>query len=59
MSSIINRIGEETINNFGSKMIIIKYRGVHDIDVYFPKYDWVLEQSDYTDFKNGELKCPL
>lgn len=58
MSSIINRIGEESINNFGSKMIIIKYRGVHDIDVYFPKYDWVLEQSDYTDFKNGELKCP-
>ena len=30
----INRIGEEGINNFGSKMIISRYNGALDIDIY-------------------------
>ena len=29
----IDRTGEENINNFGSKIIITKYRGCMDIDV--------------------------
>ena len=33
---IIDRTGEENTNNFGSKMIIKKYRKRVDIDVYFP-----------------------
>lgn len=33
---VINRVGEERINNFGSKMIIKEYRSAKDIDVYFP-----------------------
>ena len=34
-----DRIGEENINNFGSKMIITKYIDNKHIDVYFPEYD--------------------
>ena len=37
--SKINRIGEKNINNFGSKMIIIEYRGALDVDIYFQEYD--------------------
>ena len=29
----INRTGEETINNFGSKMIIKEYRNNREIDI--------------------------
>ena len=32
----IDRTGEEGVNNFGSKMIIVKYNNKDDIDVYFP-----------------------
>lgn len=31
----IDRTGETRINNFGSQMIIIRYRMNRDIDVYF------------------------
>ena len=34
-----DRIEEKGINNFGSEMIIIEYRGALDIDVYFTEYD--------------------
>ena len=54
----INRIGEEALNNFGSKMIVKEYRGARDIDVYFPEYDWVFEHAYYSNFKNGAIKCP-
>ena len=36
MSKVIDRIGEEKFNKFGSKMIIKEYRKYNDIDVYFP-----------------------
>lgn len=36
MGRKIDRIGEEKINNFGSKIIIKEYRSAKDIDVYFP-----------------------
>lgn len=39
MGKKIDRTGEENINNFGSKMIIKRYRTNKDIDVYFPKYN--------------------
>ena len=32
----IDRTGEENVNTFGSKMVIVAYRGVLDIDIYFP-----------------------
>ena len=54
----INRTGEENINTFGSKMVIKEYRGVLDIDVYFPEYNWTFEHTEYKSFKKGEIKCP-
>ena len=58
MSKKINRIGEEKINNFGSKMIITRYENARDLDVYFPEYDWTFEHAEYRSFKNGKVKCP-
>ena len=50
--------GEEGYNSFGSKMVIVGYRGALDIDVYFPEYDWSLEHVQYNNFKRGSIKCP-
>lgn len=58
MSSKVDRIGETRINTFGSEIIIVEYRTNKDIDVYFPKYDWVFKGATYQSFKNGEIKCP-
>ena len=58
MSKKIDRIGERNINTFGSEMIIIEYRKYSDIDVYFPKYDWIYKHSTYKEFKKGNIKCP-
>ena len=54
----LDRIGEERLNKFGSKMVIKEYRKYKDIDVYFPEYDWIFEHVRCGDFKNGEVKCP-
>ena len=53
-----NRVGEERINNFVSKMIIKEYRNRSDIDVYFPEYNWTFKNVTYNSFKNGKIKCP-
>ena len=58
MSKKINRIGEKSINNFGSEMIITEYRRALDIDVYFTEYNWTAKNVQYGDFKNGNIKCP-
>lgn len=58
MGAKLNRIGEERLNNFGSKMIIIEYRGALDIDVYFPEYNWIAKSTRYNVFKIGNIKCP-
>lgn len=58
MGEKLDRIGEERINTFGSKMEIVEYRTNKDIDVYFPKYDWVFKGATYQSFKNGKIKCP-
>lgn len=55
---MINRIGEENYNKFGSKMIIAEYRKAIDIDVYFPEYDWTIVNTYYSVFKDGSIKCP-
>ena len=54
----IDRTGEERLNSFGSKMIIVEYRKNYDIDVYFPEYDWTAEHVQYDNFKKGKVKCP-
>ena len=58
MGEKINRIGEERVNKFGSKMIIKEYRKWNDVDIYFPEYDWVFKHGYYNNFKNGTIKCP-
>ena len=58
MCKKINRIGVESLNNFGSEMVIKEYRKYKDIDVYFPEYDWTAKNKSYKDFKRGEIKCP-
>ena len=54
----LSRVGEENINSFGSRMIIKEYRNNKDIDVYFPEYDWVAKNTQYGNFKKGNIKCP-
>lgn len=54
----MNRVGEVAYNNFGSKMIIVDYRGCNDIDVYFPQYDWTAKNRICKDFKSGKISCP-
>ena len=54
----IDRTGEEKLNNRSSKMIIKEYRSARDIDVYFPEYNWTFEHTQYSNFKNGTIKCP-
>ena len=58
MPTKIDRIGEERVNSFGSKMVIVEYRKYSDIDVYFPEYDWIVKNRQYSDFKKGKIKCP-
>lgn len=58
MVAKIDRTGEENINNFGSKMVIIGYRNTRDVDVYFPEYDWMARSVEYKQFKKGDIKCP-
>ena len=54
----MDRADEERLNKFGSKIIIKEYRNNKDIDVYFPEYNWVFEHTQYSNFKNGNIKCP-
>ena len=54
----IDRTGEVSVNNFGSKIIIIRYRYRRDIDIYFPEYDWIFKHAEYKNFKKGNVKCP-
>ena len=58
MGKTIDRTGERGINNFGSEMVIVEYRGALDIDVYFPEYNWTAKGVQYGHFKEGNVKCP-
>ena len=55
---VIDRAGEESYNKFGSKLIIKEYRKYSDIDIYFPEYNWTFEHAQYSQLKNGSIKCP-
>lgn len=57
MVAKIDRTGERNINNFGSEMIITRYKTNKDIDVYFPEYDWTFKNTRYDNFKNGTISC--
>ena len=49
-TKIKSRLGEEGYNKFGSKIVITKYNGALDMDVYFPKYNWTFEHATYQSF---------
>ena len=53
-----DRVGEIKYNKFGSEMIIKNYRNAKDIDVYFPKYDYLTKNREYQEFQRGGIKCP-
>lgn len=53
-----NRIGQENVNSVGNRMIIVKYYDCFNIDVYFPKYNWIAKNVRYYTFKKGTIKCP-
>lgn len=54
----MNRSGICVKSNGGSMMCCIRYRGSNDVDVYFPKYDYLVEHVTYGQFKSGSVKCP-
>ena len=58
MGKIIDRVGEENYNSFGSKMIITKYINAHNIEVYFPEYNWTCKHGYYQHFKEGKMHSP-
>lgn len=45
-------------NNFGSKIIITKYINAHNVDIYFPEYNWTARNTRYEVFKKGNIRCP-
>lgn len=53
MSEKIDRTGETGVNNFGSKMVIIRYETCRDVDIYFPQYNWTARYRTYIEFKKG------
>ena len=52
----MSKINEIKYNNFGSEMIVDKYRKYSDIDVYFPKYKWTAKHKTYKNFKESYIK---
>ena len=58
MVAKIDRTGEEKTNNFGSVMIITRYKNSRSMDVYFPEYNWTKCNSNYKEFNIGNIKCP-
>ena len=59
MVKIKDKTGEESYNNFGSKMVVLKYTNYGNIDVYFPEYDYISYNKHYGDFKKGKISCPF
>ena len=51
------RVGEESVNNFGSRIVISEYIKATDITIFFPEYNWSVKAT-YGQFQNGLIKCP-
>ena len=58
MSKKKDKKGEENINKFGSKMIIIRYKNNSEIDVLFTEYNYIVKNNNYSNFKTGGITCP-
>ena len=56
---MVNRIGEQALNNQGCIMTIVGYRNAKDIDVQFnDEFNTVLTNRVYDSFKKGTIKNP-
>lgn len=55
---LINRIGEENYNTFGTKMKIVEYKNAHDIIVEFQDEHKVRVHTEYKNFKINQVKNP-
>lgn len=53
----MSRVGEENINKYGNKMVIVEYINANDITVLFDKYNFRVHTA-YKCFKSGGVKCP-
>lgn len=54
----MKKTGTVIKSNGGSMMCCIRYRRYNDVDVYFPRYDYLAEHVSYGNFKSGNIKCP-
>jgi len=52
-----NREKEENFNSWGSRMVIINYRGCDDLDVEFDN-GYIIKHRNYRDFKKGYIEHP-
>lgn len=50
--------GKTNFNNFGSYMVVIKDYNRDNINVYFPRYNWIAYGNTRGNFKIGQIKCP-
>lgn len=54
-----NRVGEIYYNNCGSKMKIIKYKSVTNIDILFVNSNYIRKKVSFKHVKSGSVKCPF
>lgn len=54
----MKRTGIHIKSNGGSMMCCVRYGGSNDVDVYFPRYNYLAEHITYGQFKSGSVKCP-
>lgn len=54
---MVNRVGQEALNNQGCMMTVIAYRNHKDIDVQFED-GTIVTNREYGDFKKGSIKNP-
>jgi len=52
------RVGETRLNNHGSKMTIIEYKGRKDITIYFPDSNYTSINKSYSNFAKGNIRNP-
>jgi len=56
---IKNRVGETNTTNDGLTMKIVSYTSSTNMDVEFVDWGVVKESVSYSNFKRGQIKCPL
>lgn len=55
---IIDKTGERKLNNFGSEIVVVKYINDKCVDILFPQYDYLVQNTSYDRFRKGTIRCP-